>query len=249
MSSPILPGAILGVLGGGQLGRMFTLAARRTGYRVNVLAPEDDTPAGQIAYRETRASYDDLDELATFASEVEVITFELENVPARTVELTARHAPVRPSGRLLHTTQNRAREKGALLVNELAPRPHNSGHVTLDAHVCCLFEQQVRGVCGLPLGSVERTTAAAATANLLGDLWTGGTPDWAAALEDPGVRLHLYVKSEPRPGRKIGHLTVSDASLEAAGRRGGSSTRSIMIRGRPREPTRAGASLGSGAKV
>ena len=369
MSAPILPGAVLGVLGGGQLGRMFTLAARRMGYRVSVFAPEDDTPAGQIAYRETRAPYEDLAAVERFARDVDVVTFEFENVPAATAAAVARHAPVRPNGELLHLTQHRGREKaglmslglpvapharvttraellaagalvgspavlktaawgydgrgqqrverpadlaaawaslgeapavlerlipfaaelsvvgargldgrialyepvlnrhvdhvldvtlcpapvppatrkdalaiaravleglsvvgvlcvelflledGALLVNELAPRPHNSGHVTIDAHRCCQFEQQVRAVCGLPLSSTERTAPAAAMVNLMGDLWSTGVPDWEAALRDPDVRLHLYGKDRPKPGRKMGHLTVAASSLDEAERR------------------------------
>ena len=114
MTAPILPGATLGVLGGGQLGRMFTLAARRMGYRVTVFAPDDDTPAGQIAYREIRASYDDLDKVREFASTVSVVTFEFENVPAETAAAAAEHAPVRPAGAVLHSTQQRRREKEAL---------------------------------------------------------------------------------------------------------------------------------------
>lgn len=369
MSSALPPGAVLGVLGGGQLGRLFTLAARRMGYVVSVFAPEDDTPAGQIAYREVRAPYGDLDAVERFAREVAVVTFEFENVPAATAQAAARHAPVRPSGELLHITQDRIREKraltadglpvapfailrsaddlsaaaanvgfpavlktaswgydgqgqrtvpsaaelepawralgavpavlerfvpfaaelsvvgargldgaialyepvlnrhrqhvldvtlcpapvsprvrdaalaiarealarfdvvgvlcvelflladGSLVVNELAPRPHNSGHLTLDAHVCCQFEQQVRAVCGLPLGSTERKVPAAAMVNLLGDCWSEGPPDFAAALADPGVRLHLYGKQDARPGRKMGHLTVTDATPEKAERR------------------------------
>jgi len=369
VSAPIQPGAVLGVLGGGQLGRMFTLAARRLGYRINVFAPDDDTPAGQIAYREIRAPDDDLDAVERFARDVEVVTFEFENVPAATAEAAARHAPVRPAGALLHATQDRAREKqaltarglpvapfavirsrrdlaaagasigvpavlktaawgydghgqrrvdraedlasawralgevpavlerfisfraelsvvgargldgrialyepvmnrhrdhvldvtlcpapvparvrddaiaiarevlasfdvvgvlcvelflledGSLVVNELAPRPHNSGHVTIDAHVCCQFEQQVRAICGLPLGATQRTVPAAAMANLLGDLWAAGPPNWAAALADPAVCLHLYGKSGPAPRRKMGHLTVADVTVEAAERR------------------------------
>ena len=369
MTVPILPGAVLGVLGGGQLGRMFTLAARRMGYRVAVLAPEDDTPAGQIAYQEIRAPYEDLDAVERFARSVAVITFEFENVPAATADAAARHAPVRPRGQILHTTQDRLREKralrslglpvaecaaieraddvdaasgtmrgpgvlktaawgydgkgqrriagpaelagawrslgspravleawvpfereisvlgargldgkvavfepfenshadhvldvtvwparvseatrtqaleiaravlagldvvgvlcvelfvlrdGSLLVNELAPRPHNSGHLTIDAHATSQFEQQVRAVCGLPLGSTEALAPAAAMANLLGDVWSAGTPDWSAALAVPGVRLHLYGKDEPRPGRKMGHLTATAADADQAARR------------------------------
>ena len=114
MTEPILPGAVLGVLGGGQLGRMFTLAARRMGYRVTVYAPEDDTPAGQIAFREIRAAYENLDAVEAFARDVDVVTFEFENVPSETAATASRFAEVRPAGSLLHTTQNRAREKQAL---------------------------------------------------------------------------------------------------------------------------------------
>jgi hypothetical protein len=96
---------------------------------------------------------------------------------------------------------------GRLLVNELAPRPHNSGHLTFDASVTSQFEQQLRAVCGLPLGSTELLRPAA-MANLLGDLWSGGEPDWAAACAFPDVKLHLYGKSHARPGRKMGHLTA-----------------------------------------
>ena len=97
---------------------------------------------------------------------------------------------------------------GRLVVNELAPRPHNSGHLTFDACRTSQFEQQLRAVCGLPLGSPEMLQPAAAMANLLGDIWEGGEPDWAAALMFADVKLHLYGKSSPRPGRKMGHLTA-----------------------------------------
>jgi 5-(carboxyamino)imidazole ribonucleotide synthase len=368
LTAPILPGATLGVLGGGQLGRMFTLAARRMGYRVTVFAPEDDTPAGQIAYEEVRAPYEDLDAVRRFASGVSVVTFEFENVPAETAAAAAERAPVRPAGTVLHATQHRRREKealvaagvpvvrhamvetsdslaaairnvgipailktaawgydgkgqvrieaaveaegawaslgrapcvleavapfereisvvgargldgsvalyepvenlhvdhildltlspadlppdvaqrareiartlleawdvvgvicvelfllpdGELVVNEVAPRPHNSGHLTIDAHACSQFEQQVRAVCGLPLGSSE-AVAPAAMANLLGDLWQNGPPDWAAALAVPGVALHLYGKDRALPGRKMGHLTaVAPTAREARAR-------------------------------
>lgn len=366
MNAPILPGRTLGVLGGGQLGRMFALAARRLGYRVAVFVPQDDSPTGQVADRSVRADYGDLEAVERFAREVDVVTFEFENVPAATAEAAARHAPVRPAGAVLHAAQDRVREKlalarlglatapwaavssaaeliaagacvgfpailkssssgydgkgqvrvesaadlaaawraigevpavleglvrfqaelsvvgargldgrtalyeptlnehrhhildlsicpaplpapvadearemaravleglgvvgvlcvelfldegGSLRVNEIAPRPHNSGHLTLDAHVCCQFEQQVRAICGLPLGSCERRVPAAAMANLLGELWQGGEPDWAAALADPGVRLHLYGKARPARGRKMGHLTVAAADVHAA---------------------------------
>ena len=368
MTRPILPGATLGVLGGGQLGRMFTLAARRMGYRVTVFAPDDDTPAGQIAYEEVRAPYEDLDAVRRFASDVAVVTFEFENVPAETAAAAAERAAVRPAGSLLHATQHRSREKealldagvpvvqharvgtdeeltmaarsvgfpailktaawgydgkgqvrvdsaagleaawlsldrapcvleavapfereisvvgarglngeielyepfenlhvdhildvsispaeippavarrareiartlleawgvvgviciemflmpdGELIVNEVAPRPHNSGHLTIDAHETSQFEQQVRAVCGLPLGSTE-TLRPAAMANLLGDLWLEELPDWAGALAVPGVALHLYGKGRARPGRKMGHLTATaSTSAEARAR-------------------------------
>jgi 5-(carboxyamino)imidazole ribonucleotide synthase len=105
---------------------------------------------------------------------------------------------------------------GRVLVNELAPRPHNSGHFTFDASVTSQFEQQLRAVCGLPLGAT-RQLSPAAMANLLGDLWESGEPDWAAACAFPGVKLHLYGKAVARPGRKMGHLTaLADTAEEAA---------------------------------
>ncbi len=100
-----------------------------------------------------------------------------------------------------------------LLVNELAPRPHNSGHLTFDACVTSQFEQQLRAICGLPLGSTELLRPAA-MANLLGDLWQDGTPNWSAACADPDLKLHLYGKESARPGRKMGHLTAM-ASMPA----------------------------------
>ena len=365
MSTTIPPGSTLGVLGSGQLGRMFAISARRMGYRVHVLSPDDDTPTGQVADLEIRAAYDDLDAIARFARGVSVVTFEFENVPAAATEACERLAPVRPGGNVLHVSQNRLREKsflasagipvtpfwpvrstsdldaavaqagfpavlktaawgydgkgqarlssaaevdalwprfaasesileafidfaceisvvaargvggqivtygpmqnshanhildvsaapaavsqeiaeGAidiarqvmqrleivgvlcveffvdrrdrLMVNELAPRPHNSGHLTIDACTTCQFEQQVRAVCGLPLGS-PRQHRPAAMANLLGELWSTGPPRWEAALARGDVKLHLYGKAEPRPGRKMGHLTaLADSSQEA----------------------------------
>jgi 5-(carboxyamino)imidazole ribonucleotide synthase len=368
MSQVIYPGSVLGVLGSGQLGRMFAIAARRLGYRVHVLSPDDDTPTGQVADREFRAAYDDLEAVAGFARGVNVVTFEFENVPAATTAACERFAPVRPGGHVLHTTQNRLREKtflknagipvtpfwpvrsaeelvaatgqagfpgvlktadwgydgkgqvklvapadvaqvwprfaggeaileafidfrceisvvgarGAdgsfvaygpmqnvhrnhildtsvapagvsppvarqaveiareiferleivgvlcveffvdrldrLMVNELAPRPHNSGHLTIDACTTCQFEQQVRAVCGLPLGSPEQRRPAA-MANLLGDEWQAGTPNWSAALAHNDVKLHLYGKTDPRAGRKMGHLTALAATANDARQR------------------------------
>jgi len=106
---------------------------------------------------------------------------------------------------------------GALLINELAPRPHNSGHLTFDACVTSQFEQQLRAVCGLPLGATDRLRPAA-MANLLGDLWQGGEPRWADALRFPDVKLHLYGKTDARPGRKMGHLTALADTAAAAAR-------------------------------
>lgn len=373
----ILPGATIGILGSGQLGRMAALAARRLGYRVHTFSPDQDSPTGQVAELEIVASYDDLDAIRDFARNVHVITLEFENVPASAVEAASQHAPVRPGGPVLHTTQNRLREKtflaghglpvtpfapvhsldelrgalarlgapailktaafgydgkgqvkiesagqagaawdainrqdailetfvnferevsvvaargldgsfadygvienehrnhildvssaparisrriadeaveiartvleklgavgvlgvefflaghGRLLINELAPRPHNSGHLTVEASVTSQFEQQIRAVCGLPLGSTELLRPAA-MANLLGDLWRDGEPDWSAALANPEVKLHLYGKREPRPGRKMGHLTALAAEPESA-RRAALAARQALI--------------------
>ena len=110
----ILPGAVIGVLGGGQLGRMFAIAARRMGYRVHTLSPDADTPTGQVADVEIIAPYEDLDAVRKFSAGVSVVTFEFENVPSATAEAAGAHAPVRPSGSILHTTQHRLREKGFL---------------------------------------------------------------------------------------------------------------------------------------
>jgi 5-(carboxyamino)imidazole ribonucleotide synthase len=108
---------------------------------------------------------------------------------------------------------------GELLVNEIAPRPHNSGHWTLDGSITSQFEQQIRAICGVGLGDTSMTTPAVAMVNLLGDLWEHGSPDWTSVLDDPKAKLHLYGKSEPRPGRKMGHLTVlSEVPTEAVAR-------------------------------
>ena len=361
----IAPGSVLGVLGSGQLGRMFTIAARRMGYRVHTYSPDSDTPTGQVADEEVAASYDDADALRAFAAKVAVVTFEFENVPSAATEVLASLVPVRPSPLALHVSQQRAREKrflashgiptvpfevattaaelttglerigmpaivktaafgydgkgqqaahaagdgpriwtalgggelvvekrislqaelsviaargvdgqmaqyplfenrhhnhildvttspalvpppvaaqateigravlealnyvgllciefflstdGELMVNELAPRPHNSGHLTFDAAVTSQFEQQVRAVCGLPLGSTDLMRPAA-MANLLGDLWADGEPNWAAACAHPDVKLHLYGKVTPKPGRKMGHLTATGRTVHEA---------------------------------
>lgn len=115
-----------------------------------------------------------------------------------------------------------------LIVNELAPRPHNSGHLTIDACVSSQFEQQLRAVCGLPLGSAEFLRPAA-MANLLGDIWSEGEPNWAAALADPRLKLHLYGKQEARKGRKMGHLTaLADSAVEAV-KKAGNARRGLVV--------------------
>jgi 5-(carboxyamino)imidazole ribonucleotide synthase len=372
-SRPILPGATLGILGGGQLGAMFAAAARRMGYRVEAISDEADCPAARHCDRLHVGDYADAAFLERVAAGLAVVTFEFENIPAEAGRALSAVVPVRPAPEVLFTTQNRAREKaflvrhgfvcaphrtvttreelragvaalglpavvktaafgydgkgqrklttaadvdaawdalgvgpdgprelvlegwidfdreisvvaargldgsvaafaparnahanhildvstapaglppsveqaavgiasrvlealdvvgvacveffvtrdGRVLVNEIAPRTHNSGHLTIEACDTSQFEQQVRAICGLPLGSTRRRLPAA-MANLLGDCWAHGEPDWAAALAVPGVGLHLYGKSDPRPGRKMGHLTATADSAEVAAER------------------------------
>lgn len=360
----VLPGKTIGILGGGQLGRMFAIAARRMGYRVHAFDPIHYGPTGQIADHEVNASYDDIDAACRFAREVDVVTFEFENIPAETLSAIERIKPVHPSPRVLDTCRHRLREKqfldgigvpvapyrgvagiddlrravqdlgmpcilksaefgydgkgqvridpssdltaawdsigrapsvlervvrfdrevsviaartfdgqidcfevaenlhrnhildvtsapaqiddstrrqaleiaraiagslevvglmavemfvvdGAIVVNELAPRPHNSGHFTFDACITSQFEQQLRAVCGLPLGDVSMLRPAAMS-NLLGDLWSAGEPEWSRVLENPAVKLHLYGKTTPKPGRKMGHLTAMADTVQQA---------------------------------
>jgi 5-(carboxyamino)imidazole ribonucleotide synthase len=118
---------------------------------------------------------------------------------------------------------------GNLLVNELAPRPHNSGHFTFDANVTSQFEQQLRAVCGLPLGSVQQL-APAAMANLLGDFWNDHQPNWLNVCASPRVKLHLYGKLEARPGRKMGHLTALANTAEEAAATVWQARESLLIR-------------------
>src|SRR5690348_13817201 len=120
---PILPGSTVGVLGSGQLGRMFAIAARRMGYRVHTFSPDEDTPTGQVADLEITASYDDLDAVRDFARGVSAVTFEFENVPAATAAAAAEFAPVRPGGHVLHITQHRLRERTFLHTNGLPVTP------------------------------------------------------------------------------------------------------------------------------
>jgi len=104
---------------------------------------------------------------------------------------------------------------GELIINELAPRPHNSGHWTIEGCTTSQFEQHVRAVCGLPLGTTDLLRPSAMV-NLLGDVWQEGEPAWEAALAEPSVQLHLYGKREPRPGRKMGHLTAVAETVDSA---------------------------------
>jgi 5-(carboxyamino)imidazole ribonucleotide synthase len=104
---------------------------------------------------------------------------------------------------------------GSLLVNEIAPRPHNSGHYTLDACVTDQFEQQVRALCGLPLGDT-RLLSPVVMVNILGDRWQNGGPHWDLLLAHPNIELHLYGKEAARPGRKMGHFNVLDSDLSQA---------------------------------
>ena len=364
-STIIPPGSTLGVFGGGQLGRMFAMAAHQLGYRVAVFSPEADCPAGQVADTQFLAPYDDGRALQQFREAVDVATIEFENIPLEALEIAAQEVPVRPGVGVLRAIQNRLREKsflttagfpvaafqaissesdleaisrehlpgvlktaasgydgkgqqlvdsmdqvaeawqafgqvecvlesfvefecefsvivargqaetvhyapilnhhrnhildvsvspseippdaceraveiargvaealeyvgvmcvefflardGRVVINEIAPRPHNSGHLTIEAHATSQFQQQVRAICGLPLGSTQQWRPAA-MANLLGDEWNGGTPAWPSALEDHHVMLHLYGKHEPRPGRKMGHLTCTAETSELASR-------------------------------
>ena len=114
MNSPILPGATIGILGSGQLGRMLAIAAREMGYRIQVYSPEHDSPAGHVADKEHVGAYDDLEKVRAFAKEVDVVTFEFENVPHDAARVAANETLVRPNGNVLHVTQNRLREKSFL---------------------------------------------------------------------------------------------------------------------------------------
>jgi 5-(carboxyamino)imidazole ribonucleotide synthase len=358
----ILPPATLGVLGGGQLGRYFVIAAQQMGYRVVVLDPDENSVAGRIADTHLVAAYDDEAALTRFAGLCAAVTTEFESVPADSLAFLSDSIPVRPGAGALTISQERGAEKsfltahgfphvpyalirseddiqqadltlfpailkvvrfgydgkgqvrvadrqaalqafgqlkrekcvlerqmpldaevslvltrseqgevayfplaenrhrdgildysrvparqvssaqaaqareiaggiavgmdyvgtlsveffvaaGRLLVNEVAPRPHNSGHFTLDACLSSQFEQQVRALCGLPLGDVT-AHCAAVMVNLLGDLWFAGgskqarEPDWQTLLLVPNLKLHLYGKQDARPGRKMGHFTV-----------------------------------------
>ena len=364
------PGATLGVLGGGQLGRMFVHAAQQMGYFTAVLDPDADSPAGRASHHHVHADYGDVDALARLAGLSDAITTEFENVPAAALEHLAVARPVAPDAAAVAIAQDRIREKahfarcgvecapyavietaqqleavpadllpgilktarlgydgkgqrrvstraelatawedaaglpcvlekllpldfecsvvlarsedgqmvhfppqrnlhrdgvlavtevhadnmpaatarravaaarsiaeglsyvgvlcveffvladGALVVNEMAPRPHNSGHWTLDACDVSQFELQVRTLAGLPLNP-PRQHSVAIMLNLLGDLWfvdgasEARAPHWADVLALPGTHLHLYGKAEARRGRKMGHLNITGDDIEA----------------------------------
>lgn len=351
-AAPLPPGSVIGIMGGGQLGRMIALAAARLGYRCSVFCETENDPAAQFCDRVVAAPYDDIAALERFVGGVDVVTFEFENIPRESADWLTRHSLVRPSARVLEIAQDRSLEKsflndngirtapwaeiadaasldaaaetigsravfktarfgydgkgqamvrskaelndawdkvgkvravlegfidfacevsvivarspdgqiacfdvvenrhadhildvtiaparisnetadnaratgeavaealdlvglvavemfvtgdGGILVNEIAPRPHNSGHWTIDACVTSQFEQMVRAVCGLPLGSPARHSNAIMR-NLIGDDANG----WLHHLEAPETKLHLYGKAEARAGRKMGHMT------------------------------------------
>lgn len=374
--SPILPGAWLGMVGGGQLGRMFCFAAQAMGYRVAVLDPDEASPAGAVADRHLRAAYDDEASLTELARLCAAVSTEFENVPATSLDFLARTTFVSPAGRCVAVAQDRIAEKrfiaesgvavaphlviessdalaafdddkiaavlpgilktarlgydgkgqisvrnaeevreahaslggvacvlekrlplkfevsaliargangtsvvyplaqnshrdgvlshtivpapdasptlvsqaqqaalqiadklgyigvlcveffiledGSLVANEMAPRPHNSGHYTVDACATSQFEQQVRAMTGMPLGDT-RQHSPAVMLNILGDVWfpNGGkhacvTPPWHEVAAMPAARLHLYGKEEARPGRKMGHVNFTAATLDEA---------------------------------
>ncbi len=374
-TSPILPGATLGVMGGGQLGRMFVHAAQRLGYFTAVLDPDPHSPAGRVSHHHLQSAYTDAQGLAELARLSAAITTEFENVPAQALEQLARFRPVAPGAACVAIAQDRIAEKAHfsacagrsgvacapyavireegdlrsvgtnllpgilktarlgydgkgqvrvktlaelaqawdrlgrvacvlekllplrsecsvlvarghdgqavvypaqrnvhvdgilavthaypgclpaalaeqaqtaalaiaeelgyvgllcieffvvdaaqgphLVVNEMAPRPHNSGHHTLDAFDQSQFDLQVRAMAGLPL-PLPRQHSPALMLNLLGDLWFDAqgherSPDWPGVLTVPGAHLHLYGKTEARRGRKMGHLTVTGESLQ-----------------------------------
>ena len=364
---PILPPATLGVIGGGQLGRFFALAAQRMGYRVAVLDPEAGSPAMQVADERIIAPYNDPAALERLAAVAAAVTVEFESVPAGSVAQVERCCATAPRAESIAVLQDRIREKrflrgiglptapfapviaagdlaatgcypgilklarqsydgkgqmqvanpaealkawrelgeapcvlerriqldaevsvvlvrgadadtrvfpvsenrhvagileltvvparispllaaratqdarriadcldyvgvlaveffvsgGELMVNEIAPRPHNSGHYSMEACATSQFEQQVRALCGLPLGDTN-LHAGAAMLNILGDAWSGGEPHWAHVLGSSQGKLHLYGKAQARPRRKMGHVTIlrehaADAAAAAEG--------------------------------
>lgn len=367
-ATQILPGEWLGLLGGGQLGRMFCMAAQSLGFRVCVLDPIEDSPAGAVADAQIVADYHDEAALRQLAARCRAVTTEFENVPARALEFLAQWCTARPAAASVAVAQDRILEKrfvaahdipvaphavieriddidaldpvllpgilksarlgydgkgqasvatrdearaawsrlqqvpcvlekrltlrreiscvvcrgadgelaafpvaenehrggilavsiapariepriaahaqqlaraiavaldyvgvlcvefflldeGRLIVNEIAPRPHNSGHYTIDACISSQFDAQARILAGLPLGSTEQL-APAVMLNLLGDLWfrdgSRSEPPWACLLRISGAKLHLYGKREPRPGRKMGHVTLLGSSVDEA---------------------------------
>jgi 5-(carboxyamino)imidazole ribonucleotide synthase len=364
MAKHILPTAMLGILGGGQLGRMFTMSALAMGYRVTVLDPDPESPAGALATAHLQAAYDDPEALKQLAETCVAVTTEFENVPAESMAFLERHTRVSPSSEAVAIAQDRIREKryiagvglqvapflaieseadfgqdlsghlpgilkiarlgydgkgqvrvetegearaafaemggkpcvlerrldlkseisvivtrtgpgeavcfpaaenrhaggildvsivparvdpavsaqarqmtlrlaealdyvgvlaveffvldgGALLINEIAPRPHNSGHYTLDGTLASQFDQQVRAMCGLPPGDT-RLLSPTVMVNLLGDIWGDDEPAWDILLSRPNVHLHLYGKKSARAGRKMGHYNVLAGDVEAA---------------------------------
>ncbi len=362
---PILPPATLGMLGGGQLGRMFVTAARTMGYEVIVLDPDPNSPAGGMASEHLTATYDDQKALDYLIQNCAVVSTEFENIPADALDYLAKAVPVHPSASAFRVAQHRKLEKqfiieqglntaayiaienqsdlenakgflypailktatlgydgkgqivcesfddlpaafeqlnkqpcvlekkvelakevsvvlcrsqggeidcfpvaenqhvngildvsaapaelsvarqeevklaaskiaagldycgvlaveffittdDAVLVNEMAPRPHNSGHYTLDACYTSQFEQQVRMICGLPAGNSKQHTPVAMW-NVLGDIWPeSGEPDWKELVSLKNAKLHLYGKKQARVGRKMGHVNCLGSNNQVA---------------------------------
>ncbi len=364
VAKPLGPGATIGVLGGGQLGRMMAIEARQMGYRIIVLDPSPRCPTAQVSDGVVVGALDDLEAARHLAAQVDVITLDTEHVPADVLDALEAIVPVRPGARVLRTIQDRLVQKqfldglglpqarwapvdnadveaalaavgrpailkvrragydgkgqvridagadaaaqltklrgepavaeevvafvrevsvilargldgqiqiypiaenvhrrhilhttqapapmpadrraaaeaiavsvaealghvgvmavelfeladGRLLVNEIAPRTHNSGHYTYGACATSQFEQHIRAVCGMPLGD-PRPLTGAVMVNLIGDLWSAGPPNWQAVLARPEARLHLYGKDAPAPGRKMGHVTLLDDDSQRA---------------------------------
>lgn len=361
----VLPGGTVGILGGGQLARMMAFEARRMGYRVGVLDPDGAGPAAQVADFCVDGALDDVDAARALAARVDVVTLDVEHIPASLLDAIASEVCVQPAPEVFRVVQDRAAQReflarhglpqtrnavfadevelagagsavgfpcilktrregydgkgqvrverpdelvaawdavsrapallealvefereisvvlargasgeiayypiaenehrnhvlhvtraparvtaeqviqahaighriaqafdyigvlavelfacpdGSLLVNEIAPRTHNSGHYTYGACVTSQFEQHIRAVCGLPLGAPDLLRPALMV-NLLGDLWDPGPPDWAEVLRHPHATLHLYGKTPPSPGRKMGHVVFLDDDLDHA---------------------------------
>ncbi|HEX8077264.1 MAG TPA: ATP-grasp domain-containing protein, partial [Chthoniobacterales bacterium] len=172
MIRPYLPGATIGLMGSGQLGRMFAIAARRMGYRIHVFSPDRETPAGQFADRETTAAYEEESAVRAFARELDLLTFEFENIPRQSVDWAAAECEVRPAGSILHTAQNRLREKDFLSSAGIPVAPYRAvrqrGELTsalAELGVPAILKSAAFGYDGKGQRLIERTEA-------LDEIWT-----------------------------------------------------------------------------